>query len=714
MPKAPSWHGPALDKALQVLECYLQVTDQRFAPSDVITEGELDLLVHFVATFKSGRLLKLDTSDSAYQYLMPMFSALYGVFGDPMLMDIARNARRGLGIKVEQSATELAASSNDLELNLDVIDMWAGWPVKSQSGRVSAMDLYSLHTRLGAAFARAYCKAVNDEYSTSRSTYTSNIYGRFANYLANDSEPQLLQRLSNSYFSQKLIVSFMRDYFIDRHTDGVSIRYLKSSWRNFVRFLEGHIFPSGLIAAPEVPLPIPIASATDGRKTRIRKSLQPGREDEVKANLITEVPLNLTDVEAAEVIFKQLESDLEVIRSWALSAKDEIVRLQNWRRDLASRHLSKDFLDEDTFLARTAYQYEKFVESGNPPRRAAGYCREHPQRLGIVSGLALLPFAILITIEHPNITKVFLDDLELYDKNGNLTGLAHLDGGSYLTGYKMRRGAIHAEQRVKLNSTSLELVEDVISLTTPLREIANLNGGAHGRRLFLAHRSKTIRSLPSAVGFASIASFNTPGIARDIARRTGVDASRAERLAKLLSVRSVRATMAVLHLRDTGSLEQTAEAIGHKAPLPKLMDYYVPEPLHDFLRMRWIRIFQTGIIIEAMRESPLLLEASGLSDLGQLDEFLNNHALNIPTGKPSIDPSGAKNDSEALVCISPEVVRVLSSIESRVEANRPESPGILIAWAAFYAKLKSVVLGMKDRPDLIEILCKNDPELGRE
>lgn len=712
--RTPDWHGPKVEHGLQVFECYLHVTSQRFAPSGYITQVELDLLIHFVATLKSGQLVRLDNSRDTYKYLMPLFSALHRAFGHPALASIATNASRALDAPTAQSAIELAALSRKVHFDPEAVDMWAGWPVKSQSGRESAMDLYSLHTCLGSEFARAYCQAVNEEFYTARAIYTRNIYGRFAEYLADNLEPGGSQRLKSSHFTQGLLLNFMRSYFVERHAEGMTIKYLKSSWRCFVRFLEDHVFPAGLIAAPEIPLPTPIVGASVGAKTRIRKSLEPGRREDVKANLITEVPLSLTDLEAAEFIFKQLECDLGIIRSWALSAREDVLRLQKRRQELASFYLSKKQLGKNNALARTAYQYEQFVETGNSKKRVPGYCREHAGSLGIINGLSLLPFAILIIIEHPQITTTFLNDLELYDKNGKMTGLVHLDRSSYLTGYKMRRGAANAEQRIKLNSVSLGLVNEILSLTSPLRRIAHLNRGTHGGRLFLVHRSKTARSLPVAVSFASVASYNAAEIALDIARRTGVDPARAKRLAKLLSLRSIRATMAVLHLRDTGSLEQTAEAIGHKDALPKLMDHYIPESLHGFLKSRWIRIFQTGIIVEAMQGSPLLFEASGLADLQQLDAFLKNHALNLADAETPVDACTPEDEREALVCISPEVVRVLSDIENRVNADKAGSPGILISWAAFYKHLKSVVLGMTDRPDLAAIIRRHEQELGRD
>lgn len=712
--KAPAGNAPAIEYGLQVFECYLQVTNQDFSPSASITQDELDLLIHFAATLKSGQLIRLENSWDAYKCLAPLFSTLHRIFGHAALASIAKNASRPLEAPTEQSALELAALSRHLTLDADVVDMWAGWPVKYQSGRESAMDLYSLHSCLGTEFARAYCQAVNDAFYTSRATYSRNIYGRFAEYLAENLDPGDSQRLKNKHITHGLLLNFMHCYFIERHAERVSVRYLKKSWRDFVRFLESHIFPSGLIAAPEAPLPTPAVNAAVGSKTRVRKSLSPERKEEVKANLITEVPLSLTDLEAAEFIFKQLEDDLNIIKKWALSAKDEVLSLQDKRKELAAAHLSEKESASDASLAKTAYQYEQFVETGNAKRRTSGYSREHAKLLGIVNGLALLPFAVLITIEHPQITTIFLDELELYDKNGKSTGIVEIDGGSYLTGYKMRRGAVNAEQRIKLNSVSLGLVNEIVSLTSPIRRIAQLNGGTHGGRLFLVHRSSSARTLPVAISFASVASINAPEIALDIVHRTGVELEKAKRLAKLLSLRSIRATMAVLYLRDSGSLEQTAEAIGHKATLPRLMDHYIPESLHAFLRSRWIRIFQTGIIIEAMQGSPFLLEASGLADLEKLDAFLKNHALNIADSNKSVDTCALGGEREALVCISPEVVQVLSSIEYRVKADKAGAPGILISWAASYKRLKSVVFSMKDRPDLAAIILKHDQGLSRE
>jgi hypothetical protein len=45
-----------------------------------------------------------------------------------------------------------------------------------------------------------------------------------------------------------------------------------------------------------------------------------------------------------------------------------------------------------------------------------------------------------------------------------------------------------------------------------------------------------------------------------------------------------------------------AEALGHKYYRPELLSFYLPESILNFFQSRWIRIFQKGIICEAIVE----------------------------------------------------------------------------------------------------------------
>ncbi|WVV47951.1 hypothetical protein THH46_30435 [Pseudomonas sp. NA13] len=73
-----------------------------------------------------------------------------------------------------------------------------------------------------------------------------------------------------------------------------------------------------------------------------------------------------------------------------------------------------------------------------------------------------------------------------------------------------------------------------------------------------------------------------------------------------------------------------SEALGHKSFDPSLLARYLPAPIWDFFQDRWIRIFQAGIIIEAMDGSPYKLKASGFDTLEQVEEFLLNHSIQLP------------------------------------------------------------------------------------
>ena len=117
----------------------------------------------------------------------------------------------------------------------------------------------------------------------------------------------------------------------------------------------------------------------------------------------------------------------------------------------------------------------------------------------------------------------------------------------------------------------------------------------------------------------------------------------------MTKLRASKAVQLYLIQNDT---QKMAEALGHKYYRPELLSFYLPETILNFFQSRWIRIFQKGIICEAMKDSKNFFKASKFNSLEELEEFMNLHSLkNIPEPKIDINNNSTigSNEDKAII-----------------------------------------------------------------
>lgn len=125
-------------------------------------------------------------------------------------------------------------------------------------------------------------------------------------------------------------------------------------------------------------------------------------------------------------------------------------------------------------------------------------------------------------------------------------------------------------------------------------------------------------------------------------------------------------------------MDAVAEALGHKKKDANLLTSYLPKPLMDFFNARWVRQFQSSILLEAMKDSVYRLDAVNMS-AEDIEEFLNNHGIsNIPEHFDHGFAEQITNDnqaSESLVfdqltyTISTSLLQLLMAIRLVVESS---------------------------------------------
>ncbi|MCP3713138.1 hypothetical protein M3I54_40735 [Paraburkholderia sp. CNPSo 3274] len=223
-----------------------------------------------------------------------------------------------------------------------------------------------------------------------------------------------------------------------------------------------------------------------------------------------------------------------------------------------------------------------------------------------------------------------------------------------------------------LSERDAEIVAQVIELTRPLREYLRRRNDPSWKFLFLQcgkgfsypRRVRVVEETSTALSSIRI---------RNSFLATGTVAFEdADRLAKRFSLTSLRASVAVCHYLKDPNVQKLAKLLGHKKLDMAMLQRYLPAPLLSFFQERWIRLFQCGLLVEALKDSPQLLPATGFASLDEVTEFLSNHALKWkPRGGNGVDVPSLKSShftDKVIFSINVENLTLLESLRVAVES----------------------------------------------
>jgi hypothetical protein len=215
----------------------------------------------------------------------------------------------------------------------------------------------------------------------------------------------------------------------------------------------------------------------------------------------------------------------------------------------------------------------------------------------------------------------------MFDKNNELVGLIKTDKCTYLRGFKYRRGAQNAEQKIKLSKSSLAIVKLIIEITKPARAYLKNKSDQAWKRLLITTGKGF--GYPRAVVNLTYDSARLPGVIHEIRSLERGQNQDSSPKPINLSPKSIRATKAIIDFIKHKDLNAIAESLGHKHVSERLLKRYIPKPIFEFFSRRWIRIFQQALIIEAMAGSELQLEAAGLNSAEEIAMFLESHSVDF-------------------------------------------------------------------------------------
>lgn len=671
------------------LECFLQVHDETLALRDLGRPSGRQIIVDFGHALRSTRFHTASESRAAglvrcvyitLEQATESFSGIYRGFAN--CLDPANKNSRPL---------------TPGTLNEERLQFWRGWKVVNKKGRQMWLPLHGVYTRYGPQFAADLHVAFSQ--AASRCASDKIACGRVFLRFLEDQPPSVTpENFESQEWVGQLLTTFLT-HFMTMETvlkrPGVALR----EYREFALILERHLLGRAW-PFPDMGIPKPYVRKVRGADTNIRISSGGTR---FKSNSLTEVPLEISDTSARELLLSRIQDDFHNVTKWARVEVDASWTRHNNAREIAkarsvieaSQSAALRGLPQEERLAYASWIYKPakaLFERGILGLRHYRVIKirssETAWELGLPTSGLLLAYATVLIGEHPSITSSFLQNLELENESGERAGFVRTDAGAYLVGYKRRRGPNLAQQRILLNTTTATLVERLIEITSPLRQYAKEHSAEPtlGRRLFLC--IATVGRSPSAWRPVGEAHRLTEWLETRLTLVAGIPRQQARELAVRFSPKSVRGSAAIVKYIDEKSVQAVAEHLGHASWRPELIDHYLPLPLQQIFNERWIRIFQTALICNAMQGSPYLLDASAFKSLTQLEEFLQNHAIsfaNIVT-----DNQTTNSDIDRVIFnVDASVLATMFSIE-RAVSSRPESAGpVARKWSRFSAALRA-------------------------
>lgn len=720
--------------ALKILECFLQITDQQLSLDDLKT-SRLDEVCRGVV----GAIYSPSFYSAISRHRYAQARKLFKAFTALKSLDHRFHQPANITFSTAQHSKDVAeciAHFENLPRNGNKVRIWQGWPTTNKAGETHWLSLYNINKRLGSVFCERLFGACNNYFSSRRDIRVPCIsdldkfIGQYSGEIS-----------AEKFFDHNFLTEFWRNFFVyyleSNHNGGKGAKLdtLIARWRNqFMSFVDEYLITPGIIVKTYSAFPSPEPRKTYGAKTNLTTTSDGIR---IKTKLLTPIPLQFSNDEAFDILFRQIREDFSAVIQWAEHQASEHWRCYQQRLESNGRGTPR-FVQErgcneaghrwltnrsnpecfDNLVA--TFNHHGYVTRADidvtviypAPLTQTAYELAFPTRL------TLLPHCAILIANHPEITESFLTKLCLYDKYGNISGYILSDGGAKLIGNKYRKGKVHAQQSIVLNDKTRIIVEQIIALTQPLRDYLRKKGDDTWRNLLLScgkgfEYPSTIKNMWVSVNNKSSRPFFLRNLENDLLPYLNESLPRAERLIKNFSLSALRATAGVIVFLDTGSVDKMAKALGHTRYIPSLISHYLPEPILAYFQERWIRQFQTGIIVEAMKDSEHLLEASDFESMEALDNFLKLHALkNIPKHLESPDwtvehSSNQINDScnEVVFGVSTGILTALMSIQKAVkESQRPVASSALY-WSEIGKRLCGYIkTNLHHRPDLQEQL----------
>lgn len=694
----------------KLFECFLQITNQRFAKrwNKKSMAAAMRLFVGAVYSDKFNNF-----SDKNRYSIAALFQKA-AVEANSSFTPIYLHSER-----TSAEAAKVAAEFERTELNAEKVILWSGWPTVTSGGLKRNLPLAPFYLLYGAAWTQQFYETLNAWLCASKGNTAVGIK-ELGDFLSQHRPPA-------SALANPLQVGNIWRLFFDYYKSVSSHRkslVVIEQWIKF-RHIAMEVLPSsGLVAKPQLAFPGPSKSPSRRGSAKPGSPTQAGTDEAARQTLLlVDVPLHLSDTEALETLLKQVPASLSSIKRWAAKSCEEMMaryrsqkiaarsgsirRLRNaprahkLKRGTTERwKVHKDNPSRlENFAATFAANGFKTNSEIDIQHTYGGDSKSAAHFLAVPTAKSLMPFATTLVLEHPELTPSSLHAVELFDKHGNNRAIRRIESGTYLVTHKYRKGAKRAELRIKLNARSLRAIRSLLVLTDGVRKYLRDKEDDNWRFLFLETGIAFGKPLRVRHFFS-----NPERMASELQNWAGLPPADAEALASRFSLRALRSTVGIQALIDSHSEHVMAKVIGHDDFKPSLLGRYLPPQLLGFFRVRWIRAFQTALIIRVTEGSPWQLKASGMKDAEQMAQFLENNAFpkldNVLTRPPKAEGDYSK-DGTFYFNANPQTLTFLARLMSQKEE------GDARYWATAGRHIFNVLAGRKGIDPTLDEMVDN-------
>ncbi|WP_343350949.1 hypothetical protein [Pseudomonas sediminis] len=703
---APNANQAQTKGALQLFDCHCHCLGERLSLQNLDTEKLNWLVSSFFGSLHTGDLaaLKPEVIRGRSIALAHMVSGL--VDAVPGLQAITHDRH-------SQSHYDQVWRDSKHKLDLEAVEFWSGWKVKAKNGKPVYLKLVEMYYSHGPEFTRAFHEAVRRDCLK-----RAKIDSRAFNFLATFISSQSFRFPPSAFQSHEMMEEFFEAFFWHYQEKAWEINedadLNARTFRNVRNMIIRCFLKTGIWRADEDTIVMPKGGIKPGAALNIRKNKH---GIEIKDKLLTEVPLHVTDIEAIELLYGEILNDLSCVKKWGLA---EAMAIRKAQKNRVREARTGKLLEQVARNPKNRLDFEKlgfanicrtFEEEGmyitNDARRRFGLkLPALALKLGLPTTYSLIPFQLLLTLYHPEITAAFLTNLAIWDGTRRVSFLK-TDNGYELIGFKDRRGSKTSEQKILLHPRAAALIRMVEEITEPLRQPLKQQGDSNWQKLFLTCGNSFNYPRIADTNLLNQTSVEKSTSTREsfIARLSPYTSKRGDDLIdfiKKLSISRVRAQSAVADYIQNHSLPRLARKLGHAFMNRDLLDSYLPSAIYDFFATRYVRIFQKGIICEALKDSEYLLRASKFDDFEQLHQFLTRFTLkevpeNLKTREENLLTNGEV--AEIGVSVSAESMTALMSI--RMAINNSKTPhavrGLARYWAAVCDTVEKYILQSRDK-----------------
>ncbi|WP_426178755.1 hypothetical protein [Pseudomonas sp. TWRC1-2] len=656
---------------MRIIECILQLIRRKLRSTlDFRTQlDEINIVVE--GAIWSDQFIEVDSSRrSRYSRVWRLIKS----------MIVASRPELSSNPRVEPARMKLAERRQAITKfeNMDkcpeALWYWSSWPVVNQTGKLSYLRLGRLYKSFGYEFSKRFYETYKSIVINQRAI---TIHGAHSliEYLAENANTYNEQNLQDPKKSKQFLMSFRSHYFTKcyENGNGSKLKTISNTWLYSIDPFAKRLIKSGLLAAPYKGMPVGTPTF-NGTHTPNQITRDDGREENIK--LTFPIPLEVTDDEAIKLIFGQVQHDLELVKRWAKVKIDCVTRKQEkLTQQYARVSLAEELQAFDNAKSLEAHCFETYKRIGfathHDLRLAKFYdapLKQVAEILPLPTTNNIVPFAYFLIAHHSEITPDFLTECNLYDKMGMVSGLEHTDAGWYLVGNKYRKGAEFAQQKILLNEQTYRAVTTLIALTEPVREYLKKKNNPLSRKLFISTSGGFQK--PKGPTTLTVSTLLRQKMVDDL-KDLGASQDHAQTLSQYCTLTAVRALGGVAKYIETESLIEASRALGHTRFDYKLLKRYIPKPLITFFNDRWIRVFQQGLILEAMEGSAYALAATDFKTKKEMHQFLSKHALKVR--KTTIDNSKtevADAQKEVIFCIDEVVLNSMLKIARASDADQ--------------------------------------------